>query len=46
MTRGGVSEETRTYWEKREYTCVLGKKNRVRVTGHLHATISPVPAKN
>lgn len=35
MTRGGVSEETRTYCRKRGHAHILGISNRVRVTGHL-----------
>lgn len=36
MTRGGVSEETRTYCQKkkRDHAHVLGINNGVRVTGH------------
>lgn len=42
MTRGGVSEETRTYCKKS--TCILGRKNWAGGQGN-STTLSPVPAK-
>lgn len=35
MTRGGVSEETRTYCRERDRPHIWGTNSRVRVTGHL-----------